>query len=124
MDHVTTQCQNHGKFLEEAQWNLGAFGGADRAESEIHDLVEKFEREKQALNDEISRLRERNKRGREERSEGSRLPEFGSGRAFANMPLGRSDRISRHHPVSVPRATHGGEMRPRRAQEGTLQSGA
>ena len=46
-DHVTTQCQDHGRLLEEAIRDLEAFKRA----------YFKAEQEKQALSDEIRRLK-------------------------------------------------------------------
>jgi len=75
VDHVTTQCQDQGQLLEEAQRDLGVFKKAYyRAEHEIHDLWKTFEQEKQVLNDEIRRLRERDMHDREERFEGNHHP--------------------------------------------------
>ena len=68
MEDSATQCRDHA--LEEARRELGVFKKAYyKAEREIRDLWEMFEREKHALNDEIRRLRERDIHGR---AEGSR----------------------------------------------------
>jgi len=75
VDRVTTQCQDQEQLLREVQQDLRAFKKAYyRAESEMHDLEEKFEREKQALNDEIHRLRKRGVHGRGEGLEGNHSP--------------------------------------------------
>ena len=75
VDQVITQCQVQGQLLEEAQPDLGVFKKAYyRAEREINDLGKTFEQEKQALNDKIRRLRERDMHDREERFEGNHHP--------------------------------------------------
>ena len=63
------------QLLEEAQRNLERFKWAYyNAAREIHDLQEGFEREKQALSDEIRRLREHELHCHEGRSESNRYP--------------------------------------------------
>ena len=58
--HVTTQCQDQGRLLEEASRDLDVFKKAYfRAEREAQDREAKFEQEKQALNDEIHQLKVR-----------------------------------------------------------------
>ena len=74
-DFVTSCCKDQGKLLEEAQRDLEVFKRAYyNAEREIQTLGESFEREKQALNDEIRRLRERELHCREERFESDYCP--------------------------------------------------
>jgi len=74
-DFVTSCCQDQGKLLEEAQRDLEVFKTAYyNAEREIQTLGESFEREKQALNDEIRRLRECELHCREERFESDYCP--------------------------------------------------
>ena len=59
MNRVTAQEQDQGQLLEEAKRDLEAFKNAYyRAERDMRDLEARFEKEKQALNDEIRWLRE------------------------------------------------------------------
>jgi len=77
VDHVTTKCEDQGKLLEEAQRDLEVFKRAYYdAEREIQDLAESFEQEKQALNDEIRRLREHELHCRNGRFESNHYPEI------------------------------------------------
>lgn len=58
VNHVTTQCQDQGRLLEEAKRDLEVFKKAYyKAEREMHDHEERFEQEKQALSDEIHQLK-------------------------------------------------------------------
>jgi hypothetical protein len=60
VNHVTAQCQDQGRLLEEAKCDPEVFKKAYyKAERDMHDREERFEREKQALNDEIRELRVR-----------------------------------------------------------------
>ena len=60
VNHVTTQCQDQGRLLEEAKRDLEVFKKAYyKAEREMHDREERFEQEKQTLSDEIHQLRVR-----------------------------------------------------------------
>ena len=62
VEHSASQCLDQP--LEEAKRELGVFKKAYyKAQREIRDLWEVFERERQAWNDEIHRLRERNIHG-------------------------------------------------------------
>lgn len=74
MDRVAAQFQHQERLLEEAKRDLAetrrdlevykmAFSIADR---DKRNLEERFQQEKQALNDEIRQLRERGAQGREE----------------------------------------------------------
>ena len=74
VNHATTQFQYQNRLLDEAKHDLEetkrdlevfkrAFLNAER---DKHDLKERFEQEKQALNDEIRRLREPGMHGRAE----------------------------------------------------------
>jgi len=77
VDCDNIRCQGQWRLLEEAQRDLGVFKRAYyNAEREIHDLGESFEREKQALNDEIRRLREHELHCREGGFESNRYPEI------------------------------------------------
>ena len=76
VDHGTTRCRDQGQLLEEARKDLEVFKRAYyNAEREIHDLSESFEQEKQALNDEIRRLREHELYCRDGRLESNHYPE-------------------------------------------------
>ena len=58
MNHVTTQCQDQGRLLEEAKRDLEVFKSAYyKAVHEIHDNEARFGQEKQALNEEIHQLK-------------------------------------------------------------------
>jgi hypothetical protein len=60
VNHVTTQCHDQGRLLEEAKRDLEVFKKAYyKAERDIHDRDERFELEKQALSDEIHQLKVR-----------------------------------------------------------------
>lgn len=60
MNHVTTQCQDQGRLLEEANRDLDVFKKAYyRAEREMQDYKARFELEKQSLSDEIHQLKVR-----------------------------------------------------------------
>ena len=60
VNHVTTQCQDQGRLLEEANRDLDVFKKAYyRAEREMQDYKAKFELEKQSLSDEIHQLKVR-----------------------------------------------------------------
>ena len=70
VDHVTAQFRHQGQLLEETNRDLAAHKKAlCNAERDMRDLAEKFEQEKQALNDEIRQLREYGMHDREERFE-------------------------------------------------------
>ena len=57
VDHVTTQCRDHRRLLEEATRDLEVFKKAYyKAEREIHDRDARFEDEKRVLNDKIHQL--------------------------------------------------------------------
>ena len=73
-NRVTTQDQDQdkGRLLEEAKRDLEAFKNAYyRAERDMRDLEGRYEKERQALNDEIRWLRECGIHCREERLEGN-----------------------------------------------------
>ena len=60
VNHVTAQSQDQERLLGEAKRELEAFKKAYyKAEGEMHDREERFEQEKQALNDEIHQLKVR-----------------------------------------------------------------
>lgn len=70
-NHVTAQYQYQSQLLEEAKRDLEETKRElavykAKAERGRHDLEERFEREKQALSDEIRQLRGRNMHDREE----------------------------------------------------------
>ena len=70
VDHVTAQFRDQGQLLEETNRDLAVYKKAlCNAERDMRDLAERFEQEKQALNDEIRQLREYVMHGREERFE-------------------------------------------------------
>ena len=76
IDHLATH-EDQGQLLEEAQRDLEVFKRAYyNAEREIRDLEESFEQEKQALSDEIRRLREHELHCHEGRFESNRYPLF------------------------------------------------
>ena len=76
-DRAISQCQDQSQLLEEVQRDLEVFKRAyHNAEREIHDLGESFEREKQALNDEIRQLKEHELHCREGRFESTHHPEI------------------------------------------------
>lgn len=57
VNHVTTQCQDQGRYLEEAKRDLEVFKKAYyKAEREMQDREARFELEKKVLRDEISLL--------------------------------------------------------------------
>ena len=58
--HITTQCQCQGRLLEEAKRDLEVLKSAHyKAEHDMKNLEERFEREMQAANHEIRQLRVR-----------------------------------------------------------------
>ena len=60
VNHVTTQCQDQGRLLEEAKRDLEVFKNAYyKAVHDMRDHEAKFGQEKQALNDEIYQLKVR-----------------------------------------------------------------
>lgn len=60
VDHVTLQCRDQGRLLEEATRDLEVFKKAYyKAERDIQDREARFELEKQALNVEIHQLKVR-----------------------------------------------------------------
>lgn len=60
VNHVTTQCQDQGRLLEETKRDLEVFKKAYyKAERDMHDREAWFEQEKQTLNDEIHQLKVR-----------------------------------------------------------------
>lgn len=60
VNHVATQCQDQGRLLEEAKRDLEVFKKAYyETERDMHDRVGRFEKEKQALRDEIHQLKVR-----------------------------------------------------------------
>ena len=60
VDHVTIQCQDQGRLLEEAIRDLEVFKKAYyKAEHDMRDREARFEQEKQALSDEIQQLKVR-----------------------------------------------------------------
>lgn len=60
MNHVTVQCRDQSKLLEEAVRDLEVFKKAYyKAEGDIRAREERFEQEKQVLNDEIHQLKVR-----------------------------------------------------------------
>jgi hypothetical protein len=60
VNHVTTQCQDQGRLLEETKRDLDVFKKAYyKAEREIREHEERFEQEKRTLNDEIIQLKVR-----------------------------------------------------------------
>jgi hypothetical protein len=60
VNHVTTQCQDQGRLLEEAKRDLEVFKKAYyKAERDMHDHEERFEQEKHALSYEIHQLKVR-----------------------------------------------------------------
>ena len=70
VDHFTAQFRHQGQLLEETNRDLAVYKKAlCNAERDMRDLAERFEQEKQALNDEIRQLREYGMRDREERFE-------------------------------------------------------
>ena len=60
VNHVTIQCQDQGRLLEEAIRDLEVFKKAYyKAEHDMRDREARFEQEKQALSDEIHQLKVR-----------------------------------------------------------------
>ena len=80
VEHVTTEFRDQGRLLEKAEHDLAETKrdlevrkkALYISDSGRRDLEERFEREKQALIDEICRLREREARVRNERFEQER----------------------------------------------------
>ena len=60
VNHVTIQCRDQGRLLEEASRDLDVFKKAYyKAERDTHDREARFEQEKQALYNEIHQLKVR-----------------------------------------------------------------
>ena len=60
VNHVTIQCRDQGRLLEEANRDLEVFKKAYyKAERDMHDREVRFEQEKQHLFDEIDQLKVR-----------------------------------------------------------------
>lgn len=60
MNHVTIQCRDQGRLLDEANRDLEVFKKAYyKAERDMHDHQARFEQEKQALYEEIHQLKVR-----------------------------------------------------------------
>lgn len=60
VNHVTIQCRDQGRLLEEAKRDLEVFKKAYyKAEHDMHDREARFQQEKQVLYDEIHQLKVR-----------------------------------------------------------------